>query len=439
MTRVTIIGGGFAGLNAAITLGNKKGIEVTLLDRRNHHIFQPLLYQVAMAALSPADIAAPIRSILSKYRNIRVLNNEVTAIDAENKQITCASGQTNTYDYLIVASGAKHHYFGNEQWEQDAPGLKTMAQATEIRRRVLNAFELAEREFDKTKKKRLLTFVIVGAGATGVELAGALGEMSRFTLAKDFHNIDPKKTRIMLIEGSDRILNGFDDKLAAAATRSLEQLGVQVWTNSIVTAVDKHGIEIGEERIETETVLWAAGVKASELAETIDCERDNSERIIVSPDLSIPAHPDVFVTGDMAHFAHTPNEQALPGLAPVALQQGVRAAKNILADLKEKPRKDFKYYDKGTMATIGRNKAIAETMGMKMHGYFAWLAWLFVHIYYLIGFKSRVIVLLNWVWSYLTFDRGSRLIVSREWRFYGVSKHADSPDHSKDSDDKEQS
>ncbi len=417
--RVVIVGGGFAGLNAAKRLGKRgREVDVVLIDRRNHHLFQPLLYQVAMAGLSPADIAAPIRALLSRYRNTRVLQSEVRGVDLAGRKVVGEFGEL-AYDYLILAAGAQHAYFGHEEWEPHAPGLKTLEQATEIRRRVLMAFERAEAmSGDSRERKRLLTFVIVGGGPTGVELAGAIGEMSRTTLARDFRNIDPALTRVILIEAGPRILTSFEDKLASRAMRDLEGLGVQVWTNSLVTKVDAHGVEVGGERIEAATVLWAAGVQAAALGATLPEKRDRQGRIEVGPDLALPDHPEVFVAGDLAH-ASDEQGRPYPGLAPVAMQQGRWLADAILRDIAGQPRGRFHYRDKGQMATIGRRRAVVQTKGLRFGGFFAWWTWLLVHIYYLTGFRNRVLVLIQWAWSYLTFARGARLIVDKQWRLYG--------------------
>ncbi|MEI8185641.1 MAG: NAD(P)/FAD-dependent oxidoreductase [Chlorobiaceae bacterium] len=414
--QVVIVGGGFAGLNAARILGNNVDIEVTLIDRKNYHLFQPLLYQVAMAALGEGDIAAPLRNMLANYRNITVFKGIVTNADIENKIVMTDFGNIH-YDYLILACGVQHHYFGNNQWEEYAPGLKTLAQAKEIRRRVMEAYERAERTKDTVERKKLLTFVIVGGGPTGVELAGSIGEMSRYTLSKFYRNIDPKLTRIFIVEAAPRILGSFDPELASKATRSLEKLGVQVWTNSMVSNVDENGVQIGKERIEAATVLWAAGVTAIEIGRTIGLETDRIGRIVVGEDLSVPGHPEIFVGGDLAHFVIA-NGTTLPGLAPVALQQGRTIGKNILLDLKVKTRKLFRYRDKGQMATIGKNKAIVEFGSIKFDGILAWFTWLLVHIYFLTSFRHRVFVLMQWGWSYFTFSYGARLIVNKEWRFY---------------------
>jgi NADH dehydrogenase len=416
MPHVLIIGGGFAGLNAAKGLGNISGIDVTLVDRTNHHLFQPLLYQVAMAGLSPADIAAPIRSILSGDRNTRVLQGEIVSLDFDRKLAVADFGEL-PFDYLILACGARHSYFGHDEWEEFAPGLKCLEQATEIRRRVLSAYEEAERSSNPDDRKRLLTFVIVGGGPTGVELAGAIGEMSRFTLAKDFRNIDARQARVILIEAGPKILPMFSDQQIARATRDLEHLGVQVWVRSAVTKIDAEGVEIGSERIRAATILWAAGVQASPLGKAAGLNVDRQGRVVVEPDLSVPGHPNVFVAGDQAVFTHQTGKP-LPGTAPVAMQQGRYLARTIKRDLKGLPREKFHFVDKGQMATIGRSRAIVESGRLKVAGFAAWLMWLVVHIYYLTGFKNRLLVVLQWAWSYLSFRRGARLIVSKEWRLH---------------------
>lgn len=415
MPHVVIIGGGFAGLNLAKGLGGVSDMEVTLVDRTNHHLFQPLLYQVAMAGLSPADIASPIRSLLSRYRNIRVLLGEVHSLDLSRNAVIADIGEI-TFDYLVLACGARHSYFGHDEWEEYAPGLKTLEQATEIRRRVLSAYEEAERSNSPEDRKRLLTFVVVGGGPTGVELAGAIGEMSRFTLAKDFRQIDAKLARVILLEAGPRILPSFSEQQAARATRDLEHLGVQVWTGSAVTKIDAGGVEIGGERIISATVLWAAGVKASSIGQAAGLEVDRQGRVVVEPDLSVTGHKNVFVAGDQACFTHQTGKP-LPGTAPVAMQQGRYLARLIRGELAGRPREPFRFTDKGQMATIGRSRAIVEVGGFKFAGFFAWLTWLVVHIYYLAGFPNRLLVVLQWAWSYLSFRRGARLIVPKEWRF----------------------
>ncbi|MFV8753398.1 NAD(P)/FAD-dependent oxidoreductase [Nannocystaceae bacterium ST9] len=417
--RVVIVGGGFAGLNAAKILGkHPREFEVTVIDRRNHHLFQPLLYQVAMAGLSPADIAAPIRNLLSKFSNTSVVQGEVEKIDVDARKVIGDYGERE-YDYLIFAAGAQHAYFGREDWEPFAPGLKTVEQATEIRRRVLTAFENAEtRPRDASDRKWLLTFVIVGGGPTGVELAGAIAEMSRTTLARDFRNIDPKLTRVILIEAGPRILAQFGPEMADRARRDLESMGVQIWTDSRVTQIDARGVEMGEERVEAATVLWAAGVLGAPVAATLGAERDRAGRVHVGPDLALPGHPEVFVAGDLA-WAEDAKGKPYPGLAPVAMQQGRWIARAIVRDLQGKPRGRFDYLDKGQMATIGRRRAIVEKGRLHFAGFFAWWAWLLVHIYYLTSFRNRLMVLIQWAWSYLTFNRGARLIIGKNWRMYG--------------------
>jgi NADH dehydrogenase len=413
--RVIIVGGGFGGLRVARGLAGADELDITLIDRRNHHLFQPLLYQVAMAALSPAEIAVPIRTIFSRQRNCRVLLETAIGVDLDRKKLHTLGLGDLDYDWLVLACGARHSYFGHSEWEAYAPGLKSLEEATEIRRRVLTAFELAEKETDPTRQRRLLTFVVIGGGPTGVELAGALGEISRYTLSRDFRRIDPERARVILIEAGPRILPSFSTKLSDRATRDLEQLGVTVWTNTMVTAVTEQGVELGDESVQAATVLWAAGVAPSELNRALDVELDRQGRIVVEPDCSLPGHPEVFVIGDQAHFEEEPGKP-LPGLAPVAIQQGRLVARNILHDLAGEPREPFRYIDKGQMATIGRRRAIAQFAGLEIAGLIAWLAWLLVHVYYLIGFKNRLQVMWEWTWSYLKFRRGARLIVNKDWR-----------------------
>ncbi len=411
---VLIVGGGFAGLNAARGLARRPGIEVVLVDRRNHHLFQPLLYQVAMAGLSPADIAVPIRSLLARYSNIRVLQGEIVALDLEAKTATADFGSLN-WDYLILAGGSMHSYFGRNEWEEHAPGLKTIEQATEIRRRVLLAFEEAERTGDPARRRQLLTFVIVGGGPTGVELAGAIGEMTRFTLAKDFRMIDAKLARIVLVEAGPRILPMFAPELSSRAARDLESLGVQVWVNSRVSSVGPDGVDVGAEHLDAATVLWAAGVEASGLGKMTGAELDRQGRVFVQPDLSLPGQPNVFAAGDMVRLDGA-NGQPLPGTAPVAMQQGRFLARLIRDELRGVPRQPFAFHDKGQMATIGRKRAVAETGRWKLGGRLAWFMWLIVHIYYLTGFRNRLLVVLQWAWSWFSFRRGARLIIDKEWR-----------------------
>ena len=417
MKHVVIAGGGFAGLNAAKKLGGRGDVRVTLVDRQNYHLFQPLLYQVAMAGLSPADIATPIRSVLARCRNISVLQGSVRGIDLRNRTVSADFGQLE-FDYLLLSCGSLPSYFGHGDWEEHAPSLKTIPQATEIRRRLLSAFEEAERTGDPDRRRQLLTFVVIGGGPTGVELAGAIGEMSRFTLARDFRNIDTRLTRVILIESGPRILSMFSEQQANRATRDLEKLGVQVRPDTMATSIDEHGVQAGPERIASSTVLWAAGVRGVELdgQRQHGLEVDRGGRVVVNEDMSIDGYPNVFVAGDQACFTHQTGKP-LPGTAPVAMQQGRYVAETIRRDLAGKPREAFRFIDKGQMATIGRSRAIVEIGKLRFSGWFAWVTWLVVHVYFLVGFKNRLLVVLHWAWSYLTFRRGARLIVEREWRF----------------------
>ena len=416
MKRVVIVGGGFAGLNSAKGLANARDIGVTLLDERNHHLFQPLLYQVATAGLSPAEIAAPIRGILSHARNIRVLRERALDVDLSRRVVVTDSCE-HPYDYVVLACGSKHAYFGHEEWEVHAPGLKTLEQATEIRRPVLTAFEEAEKEARPEHKRALLTFAIVGGGPTGVELAGAIGEMSRFTLARDFRHIDPTLARVILIEAGPRILPTFDKNLAARAARDLESLGVQIWSKSLVTNIGAEGLDIGTQRLPCRTVLWAAGVKASSLGQGLGAALDRQGRVIVGADLSLAGHPEVFIAGDQAHVLG-PDGHPLPGMAPAALQQGRYLAKRIRTMVRGGNHPDFRFRDKGQMATIGRWRAILQSGKIRFGGFTAWASWLLIHIYYLAGFKNRLFVVLQWAWSYFSYGRGARLIVGKDWRFY---------------------
>lgn len=406
-----IVGAGFAGLNAAKNL-SIKNLNITIIDKRNYHLFQPLLYQVAMAGLSPAEIATPIRSVFSKQKNVNVILGEVKEIFLNEKKIEGSFGIL-PYDYLLIATGSEHSYFGHSNWEEYAPGLKTLEQATEIRRRVLTAFELAEQETDIKKQKALLTFVVIGGGPTGVEIAGALGEISRFSLIKDFRKIDPRLARIILIEAGPRILNSFKPESSAHAVRDLEKLGVSVWTSTRVTAVTNDGIAMNQELLQASTVIWAAGVKPSELNKYLQ-PQDHQGRVLVNKDLSLPDHPEVFVAGDLAHFEF--KNKVLPGQAPAAMQQGLHVAENIRHLMKGEKTSEFKYNDKGQMATIGRSRAVVNIGQIQFYGFSAWIVWLVVHIYYLIGFRNRLIVLLQWIWSYFGYKKGARLIVNKEWK-----------------------
>ncbi|MGE0395135.1 MAG: NAD(P)/FAD-dependent oxidoreductase [Kofleriaceae bacterium] len=409
---VVIIGGGFGGLAAARGLA-KAPVNVTLLDRRNHHLFQPLLYQVATAALNPSDIAYPIRAALAKQKNARVLLAEVSSIDVPNHKVIIENGEL-SYDYLIVATGATHSYFGKD-WSELAPGLKSIEDALEMRRRIFLAYEAAEREADPARQEEWLTFAVVGAGPTGVELAGALGEIGLHTLAHDFRSIDPTRVKVLLFEGNDRVLGAYPPKLGAAAKRSLEKRQVEVRLNTLVTAIDDHGVTVTsngkEERIGARTVLWAAGVQASPLAKSLGAPLDRAGRVVVEPDLSIPGHANVFVIGDLARMLNKDGTQ-VPGVAQGALQGGEHVAKLIAADVRRPgaPRKAFEYWDKGNMATIGRASAVVATKRVAIHGLFAWLMWWAVHIFFLVGFRNRVLVMFHWAWSWLTFKRGARLI-----------------------------
>jgi NADH dehydrogenase len=406
---VIILGGGFGGLYAARTLA-RVPVQVTILDRRNYHLFQPLLYQVAAAALNPSDIAYPIRSVVAKQTNTEVLLAEATAIDTAARKVKLADGEM-TYDYLIAATGATHSYFNHPEWEKDAPGLKTIEDALEIRRRVLLAFERAERESDRDAQRALLTFVVVGGGPTGVELAGALSEIARETMIRDFRHINPSSARVILIEGNERVLPPYVPSLSAKAQRQLERLGVEVITNATVTNIDDHEVCIGDTTIATHTVLWAAGVRASPLAKTLGVPLDRAGRVIVEPDLTIPGHPEIFVIGDLA-AAKQQNGEPVPGVAPAAIQEGVYAAHAIERAVAGKSRAPFRYRDKGSLATIGRAAAVADFGVVRFSGFLAWFAWLAIHIFFLIGFRNRLLVITQWAWAYLTYQRGARLITN---------------------------
>ena len=408
---VVVIGGGFGGLEAARRLA-KAPVRVTLIDRRNHHLFQPLLYQVATAALAPADIAYPIRGVLARQANARVLLAEATAIDVDKRMVTLDDGVLR-YDYLVVATGATHSYFGKDQWSAVAPGLKSIEDALEIRRRIFLAYEAAEREADPAAQREWLTFAVVGGGPTGVELAGALGEIGLHTLAKDFRSIDPTEVKVLLFEGRDRVLMAYPEKLSEAAKQSLERRQVEVRLNTLVTAIDDRSVTVkgpgGEERIGTRTVLWAAGVQASGLSRYLGAPLDRMGRVIVEPDLSIPGHPEVFVIGDLAKM--TTEGVEVPGVAQGALQGGRHVARIIDAETRGKSRREpFRYHDKGNMATIGRAEAVIATKRFAKHGLLAWMLWWVVHIFFLVGFRNRVYMMFHWAWSWLTYKRGARLI-----------------------------
>jgi NADH:ubiquinone reductase (H+-translocating) len=415
--RVVILGGGFGGLSAARALA-RAPVQATLLDRRNFHLFQPLLYQVATGGLSPANIASPLRNILKRQPNVRVLLGEAVGLDPHARRVLLADGEI-PYDSLIVALGASHHYFGREEWAELAPGLKTIEDAIELRRRIFTAFERAEREADPSVVEALLTFVVVGAGPTGVELAGAMAEIARDTLAHEFRSIDPARARIILMEGGPRVLPSYPPDLSEKAAQALRRLGVEVRTSAIVTDIlpEYLAVRSGErvERILARTVLWAAGVQASPfgraLAETTGATLDRAGRVIVGPDLSLPGHPEILVIGDLAHLADGTGSP-LPGVAQVAMQQGAYAARLIRGRLQGGPTPPFRYRDYGTMATIGRNAAVADVFRLRFGGYLAWLAWLGIHLMHLVQFENRVLVLAQWSWSYLTFNRAARLITN---------------------------
>jgi NADH dehydrogenase len=406
-SRVVIVGAGFGGLLAARTLA-RYPVRITLIDRRNYHTFQPLLYQVATAGLSPGEIAAPIRWILRGRRNVEVLMAEVQNFDLSRRVVKLSDGEV-AYDYLIVAAGASHAYFGHDEWEPFAPGLKTIEDALEIRRRVLLAFELAERRAVSGKKQVQLNFVVVGGGPTGVELAGTLAEISRQVLANEFRSIDPKKTRIVLLEGGPRILPTYPEDLSRSAEEQLRRLGVEVQTSALVTGVEPGAVRIGDTRLPAAVTLWAAGVAASPLGKQLGAPLDRAGRVLVNPDLSLPGHPEVFVVGDLAALKDESGKW-LPGVAPVAMQEGKATAHNIGRELQGEPRKNFHYLNKGNLATIGRAAAVAEFGKLHISGFIAWLAWLFIHIFFLIGFRNRLLVFIQWAWSYLTYERGARLI-----------------------------
>jgi NADH dehydrogenase len=407
--RVAIVGGGFGGLQAAKALADAP-VQITLVDKRNHHLFQPLLYQVATAALSPADIAQPIRSVLRGHPNVDVVLAEVEAIDVAAKEIVLDEDEGRLpYDYLILAAGANHAYFGHDEWAANAPGLKTLEDALDIRRRILTSFEEADREPDPARRKALMTFVVVGGGPTGVEMAGAIAEIARFSLARDFRHIDTRDAKVILIEAGIEVLAAFPDRLSRHALRDLERLGVDVRFGKPVTAIAPGVVTVGDESIPANTVVWAAGVQSSPLGRSLGVELDRAGRVLVNPDLSVPGHPEIFVIGDMASLADA-RGRPLPGVAQVAMQQGAWAAANILRAIEGKPGRPFRYRDLGNMATIGRNSAVADIRGLRLTGFVAWLAWAVVHILNLIGFRNRVLVGLQWLWSYLTLQRGARLI-----------------------------
>jgi len=405
--RVVVIGAGFAGLNAAKALAHVP-VDVTVVDRKNHHTFQPLLYQVALAVLSPAEIASPVRTVLRRAANTEVLLGEVTGFDLQKKLVRL-DGLDLPYDYLIVAAGATHAYFGHPEWEAFAPGLKTLEDATEIRRRILMAFETAERELIAHRTPPPLNFVVVGAGPTGVELAGAISDIAGRHLMKEFRAIDPRQSRIILLEGGPRVLPVYPEDLSASAERQLKEMGVEVRTNAMVTNIEPGLVSVGNEKIPASVILWGAGVAASPLGRMLGVPVDKAGRVIVQPDLTLPGHPEVFVTGDLAS-AKRGNGQPVPGVAPAAIQMGKFAARQIKRAIEAQPRETFEYLDKGSLATIGRSRAVADLGKLHISGYFAWLAWLFIHLLFLIGFRNRLFVMIEWAWAYLTYNHSARLI-----------------------------
>src|SRR6266849_7566150 len=405
--RVVIVGAGFGGLLAARTLA-RYPVQITLIDRQNFHTFQPLLYQVATAGLSPGEIAAPIRWIMRSRRNVEVLMSEVQDFDLSRRVVKLPDGEI-PYDYLIVASGASHAYFGHDEWEPLAPGLKTIEDALEIRRRVLLAFELAERQASSEKEQVQLNFVVVGGGPTGVELAGTLAEIARRALTNEFRTIDPRKTRIVLLEGGPRILPAYPEDLSRSAEEQLKRLGVEVHTSAMVTGIEPAAVLMGKTRLPAAVILWAAGVAASPLGKKLGAPVDRAGRVLVNSDLSIPGHPEIFVIGDLAALKDESGKM-LPGVAPVAMQEGTATGHNIGRELRGEQRQNFHYVDKGSLATIGRAAAVAQFGKIHISGFLAWLAWLFIHIFFLIGFRNRLIVMVQWAWSYFTYERGARLI-----------------------------
>lgn len=414
MPHVVIVGGGFGGLYLAQSL-SREPLQVTVVDRNNHHLFQPMLYQVATAALSAPDISSPIRSVLRGHPRTEVLLGEVAAVDVTAKVVILADGGRVGYDYLALAPGARHAYFANPEWEALAPGLKNLEDAGEIRRRILLAFEQAEKEPDPVVRQRHLTFVVVGGGPTGVEVAGAIAEVSRFALRRDFRRIDPRDATILLLEGGVRVLPSYPEKLSTRAKEELRRLGVDVRTETLVTEIEPGCVHAAGWRIPTNTVIWAAGNQASPLLRTLGVPLDQQGRVVVEADCSIPGHREVFVLGDAAAFTHQPGVPLLPGVCPVAVQMGRYVAKSIRADLSNRPREPFRYQDKGQLAVIGRGHAVADLGRLKAEGFLAWMLWVFVHIFFLIGFRNRVIVLFQWAWSYLTYQRGARVITG-DWK-----------------------
>ena len=423
--RIVIIGGGFGGINAAKSLKKAKA-EVILLDKKNHHLFQPLLYQVATAGLSPSDIAAPIRGVLHNQKNARVIMGDAKRIDRQGKRVVLEDGEIE-YDYLVIATGMVNNYFGNrEKWESHAPGLKTLEEATDIRRRLLLAFEAAEYTEDPDELAALLTFVVIGGGPTGVEMAGAIQEIAAEVMVRDFRNVDASQARVILIEGQDRLLTAFSEESSAAAKESLQNMGVDIVLNTYVKEINADGVLAGERFIPSKNAIWAAGLKAEPLVDSLGCEQDRAGRVHIESTLHVPEDPHVFVIGDVAHLEEE-GRGMLPGVAQTAIQQGKHVAKNIQAHMQSKQMEPFSYFDKGQMATIGRAKAVAETNGLKMRGFIAWLAWLVVHLLFLIGFRSKVSVVTNWMYSYIATKRSTRLIINTEQSALGRAVLAHAP------------
>lgn len=409
---VVIVGAGFAGINVAKQL-RSTNYNITIVDKSNHHLFQPLLYQVATAALSPGDIAIPIRALFTKQKNINVMMGEVTRIDKEKRVLGFADGEELSFDYLIMAPGAQYNYFGNEGWKKHAPGLKSLKNALSIRERILTSLEKAEKIIDADKRKPYLTYVVIGAGPTGVEMAGSIAEIAKRNMMRDYRNFSPDETRIYLVEAMDKVLGAFPEPLPDSAREDLEKMGVQVLLNSPVKDITESGVQLEDQFIETPNVIWGAGVSAAPVLSELNEEQDRIGRVIVNSDLSISSDPNIFVLGDAAHFKDDEGNP-LPGLAPVAIQQGKYIGKLIKDDARGKERTDFKYVDKGTMATIGRAKAVADIRGLKLTGFLAWIMWGFIHIFFLIGFRNRFRVFAEWMWHYITFKRGVRLIAKNE-------------------------
>lgn len=404
---VVVIGGGFAGINAAKALAGAQ-VRVTVVDRKNHHTFQPLLYQVALAVLSPAEIASPIRTVMKRANNVQVLLGEVTGFDLQKRVVRMGTIELG-YDYLIIGAGATHAYFGHPEWEKTAPGLKTIEDAIEIRRRVLLAFETAERDAITRGVHPSLNFVVIGAGPTGVELAGAIADISKRYMERDFRAIDPKQASIILLEGGPRVLPTYPEDLSASAEKQLTDLGVEVRTNAMVTNVQPGCVTVGKEKLPATVILWGAGVSASPLGKMLGVPTDRAGRVLVNPDLSVPGHPEVLVVGDLA-ASKMKNGNLVPGVAPAAIQMGKFAARQIKRTLRNKPREEFQYLNKGTLATIGRSKAVADLGKLHFSGYFAWLSWLFIHVLFLIGFRNRFLVMTEWAWDYITYNHSARLI-----------------------------